>query len=145
MNDFFLSEVNQYGRNKFTAPYIAEILENTYTALENLFLSISRHRGYNLDESRWHADLLDKMRLHGSQGRSLVIADDTFRLLNELRSFRHFKRYNYTRNYDWKQLDALCDIFRTVIPLVKRDLAEVQLLLECTPPQGSAPEGANDG
>ena len=102
-------------------------------------------RGYTLDESSWHADLLNKMRLHGSHGRGPVLADDTFRLLNELRSFRHFKRHNYKRNYDWKRLDALCDTFRTVIPLVKRDLAKVQLLLGSIPPQGSAPEVANDG
>ena len=32
MRDFFVFEVEQVGRTKFTAPYIAEKLENTYTA-----------------------------------------------------------------------------------------------------------------
>ena len=35
VHDFFVFEVEQIGRTKFTAPYIAEKLENTYTALEN--------------------------------------------------------------------------------------------------------------
>ena len=45
VRDFFVFEVEQIGRTKFTAPYIAEKLENTYTALENLFEPISRYRG----------------------------------------------------------------------------------------------------
>ena len=144
MHDFFVFEVEQHDRTKFTASYIAEILENTYTALENLFLSISRYRGYVLDERHWHADLLTKMKLHDSDGRGPVLADDTFKLLNELRGFRHFKRHNYKSEYDWKRLDELCDVFRAAIPLVKRDLAKVQLLLESIPPPDLAPRVPND-
>ena len=145
VRDFFVFEVEQIGRTKFTAPYIAEKLENTYTALENLFEPISRYRGYVLDERHWHADLLTKMKLHDSDGRGPVLADDTFKLLNELRRFRHFKRHNYSTDYDWERLDELCDAFRTVIPLVKRDPAKVQLLLESIPPQDSAPGVPNGG
>ena len=145
VRDFFVSEVEHYGRTKVTAPYIAEKLENIYTALENLFEFISRHSGHTLDERRWHADLLTKMTVHDSEGRGPVLADDTFRLLDELRRFRHFRRHNYTTDYDWDRLDELCVVFRRAIPLVKRDLAKFQLFLESDPSRDSALEVPNDG
>lgn len=89
VRDFFVSEVEHDGRTKFTAAYIAEKLENTYTALENLFEFISRHSGHTLDERRWHADLLTKMTVPDCEGRGPILTDDTFRLLDELRRFRH--------------------------------------------------------
>ena len=140
VRDFFGFEVEQYGRTKFTAPYIAEKIENTYTALENLFESISRYSGHVLDERHWHADLLIKMTQRDNEGRDPVLSNDSFKLLDELRRFRHFKRHNYSTEYDWKRLDELCGAFRTVIPLVNRDLVKFRLLLQSIPTPDSASE-----
>ena len=106
--------------------------------LENLFVSISRYFGYALDERRWHADVLNKMTLHVSDGRVRVLADNTFRQLDELLRFRHFKRHRVGMGYDWVKLDDLCSVFRRVVPLVKRDLSAFRILLERIPPQDSA-------
>ena len=81
--DFFVFEVEQ--RTKFTAPH-AEKLENTYTALENLFEPIPRYRGY---ATRWHADLLTS-----DSDTSWPTSSDC-----RLRRFRHFKRHNYSTDY----------------------------------------------
>ena len=61
-----------------------------------------------------------------------VIADETQRLLHELRRFRHFKRYYYEMDYDWARLDYLCDVYRRVLPLVRRDLDRFRGFLQRT-------------
>ena len=75
LDQFLVSGLERYGRTEFSAPYIAEILEITYTVLENLFVSISQYFGYSLDEKRWHADLLNKMTLHENGVRARVLAE----------------------------------------------------------------------
>ena len=115
------------------------------SALESLFESISRYSGHVLDERLWHADLLTKMTQLDKEHRGPVLSNDSFILLDELRRFRHFKSHNYSADYDWKQLDELCGAFRTVIPLVNRDLAKFQLLMESIPTQDSGPEAPNGG
>ena len=72
------------------------------------------------------------MTLHIDGVREPVIADETQRLLHELRRFRHCKRYYYEMDYDWARLDYLCDVYRRVIPLVRRDLDRFRGFLQQT-------------
>lgn len=122
LETFLTCELPRIGRSEVSAAYVAQTLENTYTALETLFLRISQHFENALAEDRWHADLLDKMTLHVDGVREPVIDDRTQRLLHELRRFRHFRRNYYEMDYDWARLDYLCDVYRRVVPLVRRDL-----------------------
>lgn len=122
LETFLTCALPKIGRSEVTAAYVAQTLENTYTALETLFLRISQHFENALAEDRWHADLLDKMTLHIDGVRESVIDDQTQRLLHELRRFRHFRRNYYEMDYDWARLDYLCDVYRRVVPLVRRDL-----------------------
>lgn len=100
---------------------------------------------YVLDERRWHADLLTKMTQIDKKGRGPVLSNDSFKLLDELRRFRHFKRHNYSADYDWKRLDELCGAVRIAIPLVNRDLTKFQLLLDSIPTQDSGSDVPNGG
>ena len=133
LESFLTATLPDIGRSEVSAAYVAQTLENTYTALETLFLR--KHFENALADERWHADLLDKMTLHIAGVRERVIADETLRLLHELRRFRHFKRYYYEMDYDWARLDYLCDVYRRVMPLVRRDLDRfrgfLQRTLEC--------------
>ena len=132
LSTFLSSTLPQIGRTEVSAAYVAQTLENTYTALETLFLRISQHFENALADERWHSDLLDKMTLHVTGVRERVIADETLRLLHELRRFRHFKRYYYEMDYDWARLDYLCDVYGRAIPMVKRDLARFRAFLQRT-------------
>ena len=134
LDAFMGSTIDQIGRSEVSAAYVAQVLESTYTALETLFLRISQHFENALADERWYADLLDKMSLHVTGIRERVLADETQRLLHELRRFRHFRRYYYELDYDWARLDYLCDVYRRVIPMVKRDLAEFRVFLQQTLP-----------
>ncbi len=132
LESFLSATLPEIGRSEVSAAYVAQTLENTYTALETLFLRISQHFENALADERWHADLLDKMTLHIDGVREPVIADETQRLLHELRRFRHFKRYYYEMDYDWARLDYLCDVYRRVMPLVRRDLDRFRGFLQRT-------------
>ena len=123
--------LDQIGRSEVAAVYVADRMVRTYTALEALFLDFSRYFENNdpAGES-WHAELLVRMMEPGSGSRERVIADDTFRLLDELRRFRHVTRHNFTVEYDWTQLDDRCTDYRKLIPLVKRDLTRFRASLK---------------
>ena len=132
LEKFLTSELAGIGRTEVSAAYVARIIESTYTALETLFVRISQHFENSLAGDRWHADLLDKMTLHVTGVRERVLSDETQRLLQELRRFRHFTRYYYELDYDWARLDYLGDVYRRAIPLVRRDLARFRAFLEQT-------------
>ncbi|MFI5367523.1 MAG: hypothetical protein ACHQ1F_00785 [Spirochaetia bacterium] len=102
---------------------IAQILENTYTAIETALLRISQGFDNNLSPGRWHADLLDKMILEKKGVRPRVLSDETHRLLTELMRFRHFKRYYLELDYDWEKLRFLLSVLHRCLPLVRTELS----------------------
>ncbi len=115
-------ELNLLGRTHVTAVFVAQVLDNYYTALETLFLRISQFFENSLSSDRWHTDLLDKMMLHIPGVRERVLSEESGRLLVELLRFRHFKRYYYELDFDWLKLDYLLSVYERSRPLVQRDL-----------------------
>ena len=115
-------ELERFGRTELTAVFVAQLLDNYYTALETLFLRVSQFFENTLASSRWHADLLDKMSLQVPGVRPRLLAEDTAKLLRELMRFRHFKRYYLELDYDWAKLDYLMSVYDRARPLVRRDL-----------------------
>ncbi|OHD76078.1 MAG: hypothetical protein A3J97_14515 [Spirochaetes bacterium RIFOXYC1_FULL_54_7] len=99
-----------------------QILENAYTAVETLFLRISQAFENHLDSQRWHADLLEKMTLEVPGIRPQVLSTATYQRLAELMRFRHFKRYYFELDFDWRKTDFLVIVFRELVPLLKADL-----------------------
>ena len=101
------NELQQLGKTRATALIIAQVLENYYTCLETLFLRISQYFENSLLKNKWHSDLLDKMILDIEGIRPPVVSSETYKNLRELMRFRHFKRYYFELDYDWKKLDYL--------------------------------------
>ena len=122
LSAFRRQELPILGRSAVAASYVGHILENTYTALETIFLRISQYFENSLASDRWHADLLDKMGLHITDVRERVLEDQTRALLGELLRFRHFRRYYFEMDYDWHRLDYLTGVHERAVPLVRRDL-----------------------
>ena len=54
--------------------------------------------------------------------RPRVIAAETQARLRELMRFRHFTRYYFELDYDWRKVDLLVLLFREAVPLLERDL-----------------------
>jgi hypothetical protein len=102
---------------------IAQILENSYTAIETALLRIAQGFDNSLSPERWHSDLLDKMVLEKKGLRPRVLSDESHRLLTELMRFRHFKRYYLELDYDWEKLRFLLSVYRRCLPLVRAELS----------------------
>jgi hypothetical protein len=101
------NELQQLGKTRATALIVAQVLENYYTCLETLFLRVSQYFENSLLKNKWHSDLLDKMILDIEGIRPPVVSSETYKNLRELMRFRHFKRYYFELDYDWKKLDYL--------------------------------------
>jgi hypothetical protein len=101
----------------------AQILDNSYTAIETALLRISQGFDNALSRERWHADLLDKMMLAKRGVRPRVLSDESHRLLVELMRFRHFKRYYLELDYDWSKLRYLLSVLKRCLPLARAELA----------------------
>lgn len=101
---------------------VAQILDNTYTAVETALLRISQGFDNALSPDRWHADLLDKMLLAKKGVRPRVLSDESHRLLTELMRFRHFKRYYLELDDDWSKLRYLLSVLKRCFPLVRSEL-----------------------
>lgn len=106
-----------------TRVIVAQILDNTYTAIETALLRISQGFDNTLSPGRWHADLLDRMVLAKRGIRPRVLSDESHRLLVELMRFRHFKRYYLELDFDWPRLRYLLSVRGRCLPLVRSELA----------------------
>jgi hypothetical protein len=86
---------------------LSDIFVNFYTCIETVFFRISQYFENSLDGTKWHKDVLQKMTLSVPGIRERVISDDTYRDLEEILRFRHFKRYYFDFNYDWDRLELV--------------------------------------
>ena len=114
------------------AVLLADILCNTYTCIETILFRISRVFENHLDPNQWHKELLRKMRIDIPNIRKAVLSKESYQLLDELRRFRHFKRYYYDFDYDWLRLDYLRLVYEKLLPLIKKELhSYTDFLLKC--------------
>jgi hypothetical protein len=118
------------GRTDISANFAAQLLDNTYTALETLFLRVSQFFENSLTRDHWHADLLDKMRIRIPGMRERLISDEVHSLLLELLRFRHFRRYYFDVELDWYRIDYLLGIYDRALPLVRRDIDRFKEFLD---------------
>jgi hypothetical protein len=128
--DDFVARGDMTRRSTIDAIVIAEILTNYYTCLETIFLRTSEYFENNLNSTRWHQDLLEKMTLQIEGIRPQVISDEAAPNLEELLHFRHFCRYYLEFDYDWDRLDFVLKKFTRVRPLLRRDLATFLAFLD---------------
>ncbi len=72
---------------------VSYLLNGIYSCYEDQFLKIAKafeNRGEN--PAAWHRELLERMRIEVEGVRPQVLDRPAFRLLNELRGFRHMFR-----------------------------------------------------
>jgi len=84
---------------------LAYRLHHLYNAFENIFKNIAATFENTVDDStRWHAQLLERMRLNVMPIRPAVIDDVAYDALDELRRFRHLFRHAYDVELDPQRL-----------------------------------------
>jgi len=89
---------------------LAYRLHALYTAVENIFRNIAKAFENTLDDTtRWHTELLRRMRLDLTPVRPAVIDASTYEALDELRGFRHVFRSVYRLRLDARRLSIVLE------------------------------------
>ncbi|MBF0558510.1 MAG: hypothetical protein HQL08_06990 [Nitrospirae bacterium] len=106
--------------NKENTVYIGYCLHNVYCAFEDLFKEVARTFENQIEDvARYHRDLLKRMILDVPGIRPPLLSRDSFRVLDELRRFRHMFRHAYTYELESQKVNdlQLCLLaeYRTVI------------------------------
>lgn len=129
-DSFLTGDYRKLGQGKVAAIVIAEVLTDYYTCVETLFWRIAQFFGNGIPAGRWHAEVLRRMTLCVEGVRERVLSDATFARLDELRRFRHFRRYYFGQEYDWGKLAYLQQAYGELDGLLGQDLARFDGFLE---------------
>lgn len=106
-------------------------LHNLYSAIEDLLQMVAGAFENSItDLSSWHSQLIDRMTLDVEGMRPALLADDTARLLHELRAFRHFFRHAYVTPLEYDRVQKVLGYAHKVRPLLKRDVQAFLVALE---------------
>jgi hypothetical protein len=102
---------------------LAYQIHNLYNAIEDLLkLLASRFENQITDTSQWHSALLRRMTQAVEGMRPAVISEESYVLLNGLRSFRHFFRHAYGVTIEYGQLSANLERARGVRSWMEQDI-----------------------
>ncbi|MEW5768012.1 MAG: hypothetical protein AB1797_10390 [bacterium] len=76
-------------------------LHNLYGAFEDLFEIVAEYFENSIaDRERWHVELLRRMKMEISGVRPALISEEGYKMIDELRAFRHRFRHAYTYELD---------------------------------------------
>ena len=116
--------------DNFDLVVLAEIITDFYTCLETVFVRISKAFENNLEKSRWHANLLERMRIEIPGIRKALLTDRSYNMLKEIMRFRHFKTYYFELEYDKDRIDFIEKKYNAAVPLVLEELKLYILFLQ---------------
>jgi len=103
---------------------VAYQIHNLYSAVEDLLELVAAHFENNIaDPSRWHSELLFRMTRKVAGVRPALLSEESYRILNGLRSFRHFFRHAYNAPIEYAQLVINLDKARRLYPALEQDVA----------------------
>lgn len=98
------------GKSKASLESLAYKLHNLYSAYEDLFKIIARHFENQIEDiSRYHKELLKRMTLSIEGVRPALLSEETHKLLDELRAFRHFFRHAYAYEIKHEKMKPVLD------------------------------------
>jgi hypothetical protein len=100
-------------------------LHNLYCAYEDLFKIICSFWENNItSDSGYHSSLLKRMVL-GIEGiRPALLSEESFRILDQLRGFRHVFRHAYAHGLDEERILILLNRIKSSNPVIEKDLAK---------------------
>ena len=84
-------------KNEDLTNSLAYKLHNLYSAYEDMFKLIARFFENQIqDIAGYHSGLINRMKIHIEGVRPKLLSDDSFKILDELRGFRHVFRHAYS-------------------------------------------------
>ena len=98
-------------------------LHNLYSAFEDLFkITAKAFENHINDISRYHTGLLKRMTIHIEGVRPSLISKESYMLLDNLRSFRHFFRHAYGYGLDERKVDIVLEDAAKLKKIYKKDI-----------------------
>ena len=91
-------EVLHLDLNIYENQYVFALkVQQIYTAVEDIFKNIAKTFENNIENySHFHSELLQRMNIEVMNIRPKAISDETYKLLDKIRRFRHFIRHAIT-------------------------------------------------
>ncbi len=113
-------------------PYVFALkTQQMYTAVEDLLKSTAKSFENHIDEdSGYHIELLRRMSTDVPRTRPAVLSDNSYKVLDKLRSFRHFIRHAYNYELDIEELSLLQNRLNNDFDFVLTDLTHFNLFLD---------------
>ncbi len=105
--DLLHQKLNRITPDEFDYVALGYIIVNIYSLIENYFLRIAKAFENNLEQSRWHKHLLQRMSLDIPAIRPAFMGRQDYPFFDELRAFRHVFRHIYQSELDIDRLLAL--------------------------------------
>ena len=110
-------------RGKIAVESLSYQLHNLYCAFEDLFKAIAVSFENNIDhKARYHAELLKRMTYTIEGVRPALLSQESFLLLDNLRSFRHLFRHAYSYDLDERKVRIVLEDTIKLRTLYARDL-----------------------
>lgn len=89
---------------------LAYKLHNLYSAYEDIFKLVARFFENQIEDfDRYHSDLLKRMSIEIEGIRPNVLSEESFRVLDELKGFRHVFRHAYGYELDAERVNKLAE------------------------------------
>lgn len=96
--------------NEVLTDSLAYKLHNLYSAYEDLFKMVARFFENQIEDfSRYHTSLLKRMLIEIEGIRPNVLSEESFKILDELRGFRHVFRHAYSYGLDVERIIKLAE------------------------------------
>ncbi|OHC00521.1 MAG: hypothetical protein A3G70_03995 [Planctomycetes bacterium RIFCSPLOWO2_12_FULL_39_13] len=111
-------------RGKAGVESIGYQLHNLYCAFEDLFKIVAESfENHIQDKAKYHMELLKRMTISIEGIRPLLLTQESYVLLDNLRSFRHFFRHAYSYEVDIRKVRIVLEDADKLREFFKRDIA----------------------
>jgi hypothetical protein len=102
---------------------VSYLLSGIYSCFEDQFLKIARVFENRVENpASWHRELLERMQIEVEGVRPRVLGRTAFRLLNELRGFRHVFRSSYSFELDEERVRLVLRRWEKGKTAVRKDI-----------------------
>lgn len=110
-------------RSKARLESLAYKLHNLYCAFEDLFKVVAGHFENQVEDiARFHKELLKRMSIRIEGVRPALLSEDAFKVLDELRAFRHFFRHAYSYELRYERLKPVIEAAAKLRGLYRKDI-----------------------
>ncbi|MBI1987792.1 MAG: hypothetical protein HYS70_05545 [Nitrospinae bacterium] len=123
INKILLEIKEKLPYNKENTVYLGYLFHNFYCAFEDLFQEIAKTFENRIeDPSRYHRELLKRMHIEVPGIRPFLLSEESYRIMDELRGFRHIFRHSYDYELSPKKIEDLKELLLKRWEIIDKDL-----------------------